>query len=137
MKHGVRIYGIGIDKDHRADTLQQHERFMRHMAHEVTRFGTSVDVACKKNQRGSSPLRTFTCALVALFLVFGIIIGEKAGAQSNNLDKLSPDLKELVVNQSPSTVKVVIQFNTSRLSKTLKDFLEKQTSVINRCKKVD
>ncbi len=53
---------------------------------------------------------------------------------SYNLDKLSPDLKELVVNKSPSTVKVVIQFNTSRLSKTLKDLLEKQSSVTNRLK---
>ena len=113
------------------------ERFMGHMAHKVIQFGTYTRVACKKRKKGSRPLRTFSLSLIVLFLVFGIIIGEKAGAQSSDLDKLSPDLKELVINQSQSTVKVVIQFNTSRLSKTLKDLLEKQTLVINRFKNLN
>jgi len=106
------------------------------MAHKVTQFGTYVTVASTR-KKGSRPLRTFAFLLVVVFLVFGIIIEEKAGAQSSNLDKLSPDLKELVVNKSPSTVKVVIQLNTSRLSKTLKDLLEKQTSVTNRLKNLN
>src|SRR5262249_15823032 len=54
-----------------------------------------------------------------------------------SLDKLSPDLKELVVNQSQTTVKVVIQFNTSRISKTLKDLLENQTLITNRLKNLN
>src|SRR5262249_50434530 len=104
---------------------------MRNMGHDVTQVET-----CTRKKRSRS-LRTFILALLALFFVFGIIIGDKAGAQSTSLDKLSPDLKELVVNKSPSTVKVVIQFNTSRLSKTLKDLLEKQTSITNRFKNLN
>jgi serine protease AprX len=104
------------------------------MGHCVTQFATRVGVARKK---GSRALRTFIFTLIALFLVFGFIIGDKAGAQSSGLDKLSPDLKELVVNKNQTTVKVVVQFNTTRLSKSLKDLLEKQTSITNRLKNLN
>src|SRR6476659_5158040 len=106
---------------------------MRTMGHNLIQFETCLSVASKKRRKkGSRSLCRFTLALVALILVFGIIIGEKAGAQSTGLDKLSPDLKELVVNKSPATVNVVVQFNTTRLSKNLKDLLEKQTLITTR-----
>ena len=110
---------------------------MEHMTTNVIQFETYVSVASRKRNKRSRSLRTFTFALFALFVVFGYIIGEKAGAQSNSLDKLSPDLKELVVNRSQSTVKVVVQFNTTRLNKNLKDLLEKQTTITARLKNLN
>ena len=85
-----------------------------------------------KSKKISRTLRVLSVVLVSLLLVFGIIIGDKAGAQSSGLDKLSPDLKELVISNSQSSVKVVIRFNTTRLSTTLKDLLNKHTLVTNR-----
>ena len=109
------------------------------MQHNVTCFNQWVSVAGKKKRKNRSrTCRRFTFALVSVCLVLGIIIGEKAGAQSHALDKLSPDLHELVVNNSQSTVKVVIQFSSSnRLGKALKDLLEKQTRITNRLKNLN
>ena len=90
-----------------------------------------------KSKKISRTLRVLSVVLVSLLLVFGIIIGDKAGAQSSGLDKLSPDLKELVISNSQSSVKVVIRFNTTRLSTTLKDLLNKQTVVTNRLKNLN
>src|SRR6185369_11790780 len=110
---------------------------MRKMIPGVTQFETCVSFASKSKRKKISRSLRVISVLVSLFLVFGIIIGDKAGAQSSGLNKLSPDLKELVISNSQSSVKVVIRFNTTRLSKTLKDLLEKQTSVTNRLKNLN
>src|SRR6185369_4759320 len=115
-------------------SANHNEKFMRNMGHDAAK---SEKYVSKVKSKGALALRTSIVALIAVFLVFGIIIGEKAGAQSNSLDKLSPDLRQLVVDRSQATVKVVVQFNTTRLSKNLKDLLEKQTLITNRLKNLN